>query len=303
MHRLVIWSSLLVLGCASAAPRPDRAADGLKHVAVNGAEIAYAVEGSGPPLVMIHGWLNDYRSFGAVAAVVARQRTVIRPSLRLHYPNPWPVVQGSAAATYRIEQHVADMAALIERVASGPVDLLGHAYGGIVAAELALSRPDLVRRLILVEPSLFALIHDDRLGADTLAGLEDGRQRTLKELSAGKPAIEVIRGIFGPEAFDGMSDLRKRIVTDNADTLAASQAEAWWALPFSCADARSLGMPVELIEGAGTFPVSREIQERLLQCVQNGQRIVIPGAGHALQFDAPEATGRAILQFLSSTGG
>ena len=106
---------------------------------------------------MIHGWLNDYRSFARVAAVVARERKVIRPSLRLHHPNPWPVMQGSAAATYRIDQHVADVAALIEKVAGGPVDLMGHAYGGIVAAELAKSRPDSVRRLILIEPSLFAL--------------------------------------------------------------------------------------------------------------------------------------------------
>ena len=44
--------------------------------------------------------------------VVARQRKVIRPSLRLHYPNPWPVGQHAPAAAYRIEQHVADMAAL-----------------------------------------------------------------------------------------------------------------------------------------------------------------------------------------------
>jgi pimeloyl-ACP methyl ester carboxylesterase len=299
MRYVALTLSMLVLGCASAAARPEKPTGDLQRVVVNGSEIAFAVEGAGPPLVIIHGWLGDYRSFGQVAAVVARQRRVIRPSLRLHYPNPWPVVQGSSAATYRIEQHVADMASLIEKVGPAPVDLVGHAYGGIVAAVLAVSRPDLVRQLILIEPSLFALVHDEKLGADTLAGLEDGRQRTLKLLSAGKPPIEVIREIFGAEAYDKLGDLRRRIIEDNADTLGASQAEAWWAFPFSCADARGLAMPVELIEGAGTFPVSREIEERLLQCVQDGQRVVIPGAGHALQFDAPEATGRAILEFLS----
>lgn len=300
MRPALFWISLLALGCASTPARRDKEQPDLQRVVVNGTEIAFAVDGAGPPLLVLHGWLNDYRSFGRVAAVVARQRKVIRPSLRLHYPNPWPVGQQAPAAAYRIEQHVADMAALIERIGAGPVDVMGHAYGGIVAAMLARTRPELVRKLILVEPSLFALVHDRRIGVDTLAGLEDGRQRALVEIGSGKPSLEVIRGIFGAEAFDKLGDLRRQIITDNADTLAPSQSEAWWALPFSCADARALPMPVQIIEGGGTFPVAREIDERLLQCVQDGQRIIIPGAGHTLQFDAPEAMGRAVLEFLSS---
>jgi pimeloyl-ACP methyl ester carboxylesterase len=193
------------------------------------------------------------------------------------------------------------VAGLIQRLGLGPADVVGHSYGGIVAALVARAHPELVRSLILIEPSLFGLIHDRRVGAETLSGFEDGRMRTLAQLASGKPALDVIREIFGSEAFDQFGELRRQIIVDNANTLAPSQAESWWALPFSCADARAFGMPVQLIEGATTFAAAREIQQELLRCVNDGQRVVLPRAGHTVQFDAPEATGRAILRFV--TGG
>jgi pimeloyl-ACP methyl ester carboxylesterase len=48
--------------------------------------------------------------------------------------------------------HVADLVALIERLGRSPVDLLGHSYGGAVAALLAQSQPDLIRKLVRVDP-------------------------------------------------------------------------------------------------------------------------------------------------------
>ncbi len=287
---------LLLFGCASTPPRP--VADGVRHVEVNGADLSYTVEGAGPPLIIIHGWLSDYRSFERVAAAVAPHRTVVRVSLRLHYPNRWPVPDDHAPETYRVETHAADVAALIENLGLRRTDVMGHSYGGIVAVLLGRSRPDLVRRLILAEPSLFWIVRDLPAGAETIAGFEEERATIQAQLAARKPPLEVVRSTFGPANFDRFLERRRQILTDNAATLGPSQSQAWWALPFTCADAKALAMPVLLVEGGRSGAIARDFHEALQRCLPDARRVVIPGSGHLFQFDAPEATGEAILKFL-----
>ena len=72
----------------------------------------------------------------------------------------------------RVERHAADIAAVIEKLGLGPADVMGHSYGGVVAVSLAKSRPELVRRLILAEPSLFGVIRDKNTLAE-IASLAD----------------------------------------------------------------------------------------------------------------------------------
>ena len=96
---------------------------------VNGYDMAYLDVGEAgrtPPLVCVHGSLNDFRIWGCVIGPLSKQHRVIAVSLRHFFPEHWDG-QGD---TYSIAQHVDDVIAFIEKLNAGPVDLMGHSRGG-----------------------------------------------------------------------------------------------------------------------------------------------------------------------------
>jgi pimeloyl-ACP methyl ester carboxylesterase len=115
---------------------------------VNGYDMAYLEVGNGPPLLCVHGSLCDFRIWSCVLGPLSRKHRVIAVSLRHFFPEHWDGV----GDTYSIAQHTADVIAFIEKLDTGPVDLMGHSRGGHISFRVAQQRPDLLRRLILAEP-------------------------------------------------------------------------------------------------------------------------------------------------------
>ncbi|MFG3000748.1 alpha/beta fold hydrolase [Streptomyces sp. NPDC048340] len=115
-------------------------------VTVNGAQVHYEKTGSGPALVLVHGT-------GSAGAAVNWGQTT--PRFTPHHTVITPDLSGTEAtvddgAPLTAESLAAQVIAVIEDAADGPVDLLGFSMGSTVAATVAALRPDLVRRLILV---------------------------------------------------------------------------------------------------------------------------------------------------------
>lgn len=305
----------LGLGCASTTPHRVSAPavrDDVHHVQVNGTEIAYTMDGTGPPLVIIHGAFYDYRSFALTVPILAEHRTVIRVSLPLHYPNPPPASQSEAQERYRIETHAADVVALIEKLGLGPVDLLGHSRGGNVAALTAQSRPGLVRHLILAEPSVYGLLRGKSDSEVFIAEERQWRDEALTRFraakAANKPPVDVIRAAF--DFFDSIPETPRKMFQDNYQTMEPCFVHGWMDMPYSCEDARQLKMPVLILEGARTSADMGEIITTLLGCLPDARRIIFAGSGHDMATAVPEAVARAVLQFVrpseapgSSTGG
>ena len=117
---------------------------------VNGCDLPYLDVGDapGPPLVCVHGSLNDFRIWGCVIGPLSKRHRVICVSLRHFFPERWD----GKGNTYSIAQHVDDMIAFIAKLGLGPVDLMGHSRGGHISFHVAPRRPDLLRKLILAEP-------------------------------------------------------------------------------------------------------------------------------------------------------
>lgn len=115
-------------------------------VTVNGAQVHYEKTGSGPVLVLVHGTgsAGGAVNWGQTAPRFTPHRTVITPDLS----GTEATVDDGAPLT--AEGMAAQVIAVIEDVADGPVDLLGFSMGSTVTATVAALRPDLVRRLILV---------------------------------------------------------------------------------------------------------------------------------------------------------
>ena len=99
--------------------------------------------GAGPPLIVLHGLLGRARNWLTVARSLEGRYALTLADLRNHGGSPWsPVMDYPALA--------ADVAALVE-ARGGRVTLLGHSMGGKTALAVALLRPELVERLIIVD--------------------------------------------------------------------------------------------------------------------------------------------------------
>jgi pimeloyl-ACP methyl ester carboxylesterase len=77
-----------------------------------------------------------------VAARVSSERQLVAVNLRGHGRSDWP-------GTYSIQVFADDISTALASLGDGPVDLVGHSLGGLVACKVAVAHPDLVRRLVL----------------------------------------------------------------------------------------------------------------------------------------------------------
>lgn len=107
-------------------------------------ELAHRRQGSGPPVVILHGLLGSGRNWQGIAAALASRFDVVLPDLRNHGGSPWDADAGYPAL-------VADVLALLDRLGLARVRLVGHSMGGKVAMLLALRSPGRVERLVVVD--------------------------------------------------------------------------------------------------------------------------------------------------------
>ena len=105
----------------------------------------YVAAGSGPVLVLLHGWPETWYSWHGVMPRLAKRFTVVAPDLR---------GVGLTERTpdgYDKKTVAADIAALIEHLGGGKVCVAGHDMGGKAAYVLAHTRPELLSKLVLVD--------------------------------------------------------------------------------------------------------------------------------------------------------
>lgn len=168
------------------------------------AKVHYELSGTGPAVAMVHGVGGDAEKvFGSMAAHFAPHRTVIRPNL-----------SGSGATTddgidLTVEEAAEQVVTSIEDANAGPVDLVGFSLGAVVSAAVAASRPELVRRLVLVGGWVHTTGPRDRFYFETMKRLLDTDRELFKRFTT-------LTG-FSPAALDRFGH----------EGLAASLADAW----------------------------------------------------------------------------
>ena len=294
---LWMFAVFACVACAAAPPRPiARDPSGAKPVS-----LAYAELGNGSPIVFVHGAYGDLRTFSRALPLLAAEHRVIVPSLRYHWPNPWPPSDEEAYRSYTVENHARDVAALIERLGVGPVDLVAHSYGGNVAVILTLSRPELIRRLVLLEPAVRWMLRE-LPGGNEILGAADQRWASLSSRArGGEDPVSVMRSAVDgdkPGIFDALpATIRMRLV-ENARTAGLYAAHPGDDTRFTCDDARRIRQPILLVRGERTGRDFREIVERFAACAPQVHTIVLPGSRHIIQVDAPESMARIVVDFL-----
>lgn len=290
--------ALLLLGLITAAHAASPPA--LERVTANGAEFAYLDLGSGTPVVLVHGALGDCRDWTAQCAPLAAHFRVIAYSRRYHYPNP----SAGDGSDYTLERNAADLVAIIRALHLPPVHLVGHSYGGSVAAMTAAAHPDLVRTLTLVEPSLFSLLTDDAEGRAAVARQNAAYVQVIARLDRGEREgvlRDFIDLVAGPGAYDHATPEAHTEMMDNLPTLKPLLAGKNRGAPFTRDNLSALKMPVRLIGSERSAQIFHLTEDKLEAALPDARRVTLKGVSHFSAREDPAAFNAALLEFLDRT--
>jgi pimeloyl-ACP methyl ester carboxylesterase len=115
-------------------------------IRANGLDIGYAVEGAGPPLIMLHGATSSGREdFAAQLPLFRRAFHCYAPDARGHATTRWDAADG-----FRYDWLIDDLEAFADALRLETLHLLGFSMGAATALGFAVRHPDRLRTLVLV---------------------------------------------------------------------------------------------------------------------------------------------------------
>src|SRR5262249_35919332 len=126
-----------------------------KEAEVNGVRLQYLEQGSGEPVVFVHGVFSDYRLWDPIIRdEIARKYRFIALTQRYFGTGPWK----DDGKEFSVATFADDLAKFITLLDAGPVHLVGWSLGGQVATTAAVNNPFLIRSLILYEASMMSVL-------------------------------------------------------------------------------------------------------------------------------------------------
>src|SRR6266849_40552 len=121
-----------------------------RRMDVDGVTINFAVAGSGPPLLLLHGYPQNHLMWRHVAPVLARDHTVVLADLR-GYGDSGKPAPDDAGRVYSKRSMARDQVGLMRQLGFGPFQLVGHDRGARVSHRLVLDHPGAVTRLAVLD--------------------------------------------------------------------------------------------------------------------------------------------------------
>jgi pimeloyl-ACP methyl ester carboxylesterase len=272
---------------------------------VDGIQIAYTVGGSGPAVVLLHGFAETSHMWAPLMPLLATDHTVIAPDLRGAGDSE------RAAGGYDKKTMAKDIRGLVRQLGiTGPVQIVGHDIGLMVAYAYAAQFPDDVSRIVLMDAFLPGvgswqnvwLLRDlwhFHFYGETPEALVKGRERIYLDHFWNDFAADRTRSV--PEAdrrFYAAAYARSNGIRAGFEYFKNFEQDA---KDFSAFAATKLPMPMLVLTGekaSGDFLIE---QARLVATDVRG--VVVKGAGHWLMEEAPEQVIPALVAFLTEAPG
>jgi pimeloyl-ACP methyl ester carboxylesterase len=271
-----------------------------KEVEINGVRLEYIEQGSGEPIVFVHGALQDLRAWEPVREEIAKRYRFIAYTQRYFGTKPWP----DEGENFSVATHADDLAKFITSLNAGPVHLVGWSHGGLVAATAAVSDPSLVRSLILYEAGIISVLPagspEGKIAREDLAKMVGPYIAVAKAGDFIKAAKLLVEAVYQlpPGGFDGLPEDWQTGLLDNARIvpllLAAPPPPA-----ITCDMLKDFTRPTLVMRGEKILEWYALISEAITKCVPGAQQIILQNVNHDGPCRDPAAFTAAVFEFLS----
>jgi pimeloyl-ACP methyl ester carboxylesterase len=271
----------------------------MESIEMNGVTISLAEAGAGEPVVMLHSAASSKTQWRAAFDALAGKYRVVAPDLHGYgETGPWP---GAVGPTLAEEATIVDA---VIAMTGGPVHLVGHSYGGAVAIEAALSWPDRLASLTLIEPVAFYMLRQ---------GSGDDR-RLFSEIEAVAAAVACFAGRDGdprgmerfvdywngdgtwcgitPAVQDQLARKTTKVVHNFRATMTADT-------DVDCL--RRLDLPTLVVCGTTSPKPARRIAQLVATTIREARLRAVPFAGHMLPVTHSAEVNRLIAEHLAWT--
>ena len=257
--------------------------------------ISFSDEGAGKPVILLHGHTLDRRIWLPVLPhLLAAGLRVIRPDLRGHGRSDRP------DEGYHVSHHADDLAALLEHLGIERAAVVGFSFGGGVALEAAITRPESIGALGLIASTM-----PDR-------PFEDAFMASLREVAGVIRTDGVAAAMAGPWAEcplfahsftrPGVREAVAAIVAGfpGAEFLATrrDRVERDWILPDRLEE---ISAPTAVMVGEHEMPGFRGYADEASEKIPGASLEVVPDCGHLLPLEAPDAVAKMIIGLFKTT--
>ena len=237
-----------------------------EYLDINGVHTWFDEVGDGDPAVLLHGGLTDSQEFALTTPALAAEFHTYLPERRGH--GHTPDVDGPFSYDLMADDTIAFLEATIERAAH----LVGHSDGANVALLVALKRPDLVRRLVLIS----ANFHHDGLVPGAIV-VDHVMGMVANQYAAVSPDGAEHLPIVGAKVARMFAEEPTLTVADLAGVRART-----------------------LVMCADDDAVTLEHTVALYRGIPRSELAVVPGTSHVLVLEKPELCNKLIVDFLTT---
>ncbi len=250
--------------------------------------LSYVEQGNseGLPVIFLHGYTDSWHSFDSVLRNLPKNIHAFAITQRGHGNSDKP------ASGYSPKDLANDVAAFIEKRKLGPVVMVGHSMGGVVAQRFAMDHPHFTKAVVII-----------------------GSATSVKNFSSVKEFVEMVNQLKDPiepafaEEFQ-KSTLAKPINNDYYKELVGESlkvpARVWKEILNElmnynpAGELNSIRKPTLIIWGDQDIYCNRESQEGLLKSIKGSRLLVYKGTGHAVHWEEPRKFSNDISDFIYS---
>lgn len=261
-----------------------------------------------PPLLAIHGWLDNAASMAGLAALLAGERHIVAVDL----PGHGRSAHLPPGQEYHLVDYLHDLSALLDALGWRRCDLLGHSLGAALSSMFAAAFPERVEQLLLVE----GLGPLSRPESETASGLRAGlkqrrvvtgsRLRRYADLDSAVSARAQASGLTAEQA---MPLVQRGTISVDGGLAWSSDPRLLRSSPLRCSEAQVADMlaairaPVTLVLGstANTY-MPPELFRQRVACLARVTPHTLPG-NHHVHLQEPAAVARILRDALRGRRG